>query len=71
MICKNCRECFDEARRVTEVEEAWGRPYIIPYAVCPFCRDSDLDEEAECEECGNAVPESELIDGYCETCRNV
>lgn len=65
-ICKSCDEVFEEFE--THYEH---HPYGDGYAeekwwCCPYCRDTDIAEAEECENCGEYF--ISLTDGLCEVC---
>ena len=57
--------------------EAWGAPYTISYACCPFCGDYEIINDNEyhhCDNCGEVCEEYIATeDGryYCENCYTV
>ena len=75
LYCRDCGEYMDEVealRFTPEVhDELEGKPTEwIGERRCIYCGSDDLEEAAECQECGELFPESELDDdGLCEDCR--
>ena len=79
MFCLNCHKEFDKNIVGTGYEhgEAWGAPYTISYACCPFCGDYEIIDNNEyhhCDNCGEVCEEYIATeDGryYCENCYTV
>ena len=68
IICNNCGETFCEDD-IAEYEE--HHPYGMGYAVetfylCPYCKDTDIQEAKICSKCGDYVAETR--EGLCDVC---
>lgn len=67
-ICNNCGETFTDGKTVFEFHP-YGDGYASePWAVCPYCEDTDFSEAQQCERCSEFS--AELKDGLCEYCRD-
>ena len=55
MFCLNCHKEFNKDIVGTGYEhgEAWGAPYTISYACCPFCGDYEIIDDNEYHHCDN------------------
>ena len=66
--CETCGAEFEEP-----IQDKQAHPYGMGYAyehfnACPRCKDSNMIELHQCEECGDWFEKSELEDGICDEC---
>lgn len=65
-ICNECGEVFEEPY-IHKERHPYGMGYATEeFVVCPYCKDTDIDEAKRCERCGEWV--AELDDGLCDVC---
>lgn len=65
-ICNECGEVFEEPK-IYEEHHPYGMGYAVEkIAVCPHCKDTDIDEAKVCQRCGEYV--AELYDSMCDAC---
>lgn len=75
LMCRECQEFMDEEEAVqfypeTHYELDDHPTEWIGERRCIYCGSDDLEEAAECQECGELFPVSELDDeGLCADCR--
>ena len=66
LICNECQEVFEEPK-IIEEHHPYGMTYAVEeFAVCPHCKDTDIQEAHQCEGCGEYF--AELEEGLCEIC---
>ena len=62
LYCNECEFIFPEG---------WADQYqpINGHLLCPSCGSDDLSRAEECESCGRELPEEQMEEGLCESCR--
>ena len=64
--CEDCEAVFSEPDGEKDYHP-YGMGYAAEsYAVCPYCRSTDISEAKECERCGEYF--GELYEGLCDVC---
>lgn len=66
--CEDCGKVFDyEDRKIVEETHGFDHPPYEKFSYCPYCG-GDFVEALECESCGTAEAEENLLFGLCENC---
>ena len=65
-ICNECGELFEEPIYIKE-HHPYGDGYATEeWAVCPYCKENDLDVAERCIQCGEYF--ADLTSGLCDIC---
>lgn len=73
-LCLNCKSLIEdeELASYSETGEAWGSPYTVSTACCPYCKSDEVKEnDLICSSCHQYISGKYIdADGnlYCEDC---